>query len=73
MKRRAPLLEVRKSGVRDRADSNAEEANLGKGGGMVTTIRVQEAQEQRLCLISGIRLGIDRNWPTAVLMDTEQC
>jgi phage protein D len=63
---RAPLIDARKSGdkdrAKDRADSNAEEAKRGKGGGTVTLIGAPEAQAQGLCRISGVRPGVDGNY-----------
>ena len=63
---RVPLIETRKSGdrdrARDRADSNAEEAKRGKGGGTVTLVGAPEAQPQGLCRIRAVRSGVDAEY-----------
>jgi hypothetical protein len=63
---RVLLIETRKSGERDRpkdrADSNAEEAKRGKGGGTVTLVGAPEAQPQGLCRIRAVRSGVDAEY-----------
>jgi len=60
---RVPLIDARKSGdkdrAKDRADSNAEEAKRSKGGGQITIDGEPAAVAQALCIISGIRIGVD--------------
>jgi phage protein D len=63
---RVPLIETRKSGdrdrARDRANSNAEEAKRGKGGGTVTLVGAPEAQPQGLYRIRAVRSGVDAEY-----------
>lgn len=60
---RVPLIETRKSPnkdhAKDRAQSNADEAERGKGGGTITLDGEPNAQPQAICMVSGIRPGID--------------
>lgn len=60
---RTPLVETKKFAdkdrANDRAESNAEEAKRGKGGGQVTIDGNPNAQAQALCMVSGVRPGID--------------
>ena len=60
---RVPLVETMKHADKDRAkdkaDSNAEEAKRGKGGGQITLDGEPAAQAQALCIVQGVRAGID--------------
>jgi len=60
---RVPLIDTRKFAdqgrARDRAESNAKEAERGKGGGQITIDGEPEAQAQGLCRIAGLRAGIN--------------
>ncbi len=63
---RVPLIDTRKFAdqgrARDRAESNAKEAERGKGGGQITIDGDPEAQAQGLCRIAGLRAGINREY-----------
>jgi len=60
---RVPLVETRKFAdkdrAKDRADSNAEEAKRDKGGGQISIDGEPNAQAQALCIVAGLRAGID--------------
>ena len=63
---RVPLIDTRKFAdkerARDRADSNAREVERSKGGGQVTIDGEPAAQAQALCVVSGVRAGVDGNY-----------
>lgn len=60
---RVPLVDTKKFAdkdrAKDRADANAEEAKRGKGGGQITIDGDPHAIAQALCVVAGIRAGID--------------
>jgi phage protein D len=60
---RVPLIETRKFSdqdrAKDRADSNAKEVERGKGGGQVTIDGEPAAQARTLCVLRGLRQGLD--------------
>ena len=60
---RVPLVETRRFAnqerAKDRAESNAKEAERGRGGGQVTIDGEPAVVAQARCLVSGIRAGID--------------
>jgi phage protein D len=60
---RAPLVDTRKFAdkdrAKDRADSNATEVERSKGGGQITIDGEPAAQAQAMCVVSGVRGGID--------------
>lgn len=60
---RVPLVDTRKFAdkdrAKDRAESNAEEVKRGKGGGSITIDGEPNAVAQALCIVGGIRGGID--------------
>jgi phage protein D len=60
---RVPLVDTRKFAdkdrAKDRAESNAKEVERGKGGGQIAIEGEPAAVAQALCLLSGIRAGVD--------------
>ena len=60
---RVPLVETRRFAnqerAKDRAESNAKEAERGRGGGQVTIDGEPAVVAQARCLVSGIRAGFD--------------
>lgn len=60
---RVPFIETRrapnKDQAKDHADSNAEESKRARGGGTITIDGAPEAQAQAICMVAGIRAGID--------------
>jgi phage protein D len=63
------LIETKKRADRDlakdQAQSNAAESKRGKGGGSITIDGEPAAQAQSLCVVSGVRAGIDGEYRIA--------
>jgi phage protein D len=60
---RVPLVDTRKFAdqyrTKDRAESSAKEVECGKGGGQITIDGELNAVTQGICILSGIRAGMD--------------
>ncbi len=60
---KVPFVETKKAADKDRAknkaESNAEEAKRGKGGGQITIIGNPNAQAQTNLIVAGVRSGVD--------------
>ena len=63
---RVPLVDTKKFAdkdrAKDRAEANAEEVKRGKGGGTITIDGDPAAVAQALCIVTGIRAGIDGSY-----------
>ena len=63
---RVPLVETRRfadpSRAKDRAESNAREIERGKGSGHITIDGEPTAVAQAVCVVSGVRNGVDGNY-----------